>query len=310
MDFDIFPIFILSKKTQMNFETLKSFFKFTREQRTGILLLFIIIIVLQLTYFFVDFSSFSKESPEKEKWLALQSQIDSLKQEKQDYVPKIYPFNPNFITDYKGYKLGMSVTEIDRLLAFRKQNKYVNSSKEFQAVTQVSDSLLNVISPYFKFPDWVNNKKEFKEYNKYPNTAFAKKEKMVVIDINKATQEDLIKINGIGEVVSLRILKFKESLGGFVSMEQMTEIWGLSPEVIENLNTHFKVSTTPTVKKIDINNASIKELSLFPYFKYPISKNIVTFRSMNGDIKNYEDLTKIKGLSIEKAKIIALYLDF
>ena len=236
----------------MILKTMKSFFKFSREQRTGVFLLFTIIIIFQLVYFFVDFSSFSKESPEKENWLSLQSQIDSLKQEKLDYVPKIYPFNPNFITDYKGYKLGMSVPEIDRLLAFRKQNKYVNSAKEFQAVTKVSDSLLNAISPYFKFPDWVNNKKEFAAYKKYDNTAFAKKEKMVVIDINQATQEDLIKIYGIGEAISLRILKFKESLGGFVSMEQMNDVWGLSPEVIENLNTHFKISATPTVKKIDI----------------------------------------------------------
>jgi hypothetical protein len=53
----------------------------------------------------------------------------------------LYPFNPNFITDFKGYKLGMSVQEID-LLEYRKGNKYVNSPKEFQAVTQVSDSLL------------------------------------------------------------------------------------------------------------------------------------------------------------------------
>jgi DNA uptake protein ComE-like DNA-binding protein len=294
----------------MNFKTINTFFKFSREQRTGVFILFTIIIALQLVYFFVDFSSLSKDSREKEKWLSLQSQIDSLKQEKLDYVPKIYPFNPNFITDYKGYKLGMSVPEIDRLLAFRKQNKYVNSPKEFQAVTKVSDSLLNAISPYFKFPDWVNNKKEFKVDAKYPSTAFAKKEKIVLIDINQATQEDLIKIYGIGEAISLRILKFKESLGGFVSMEQMKDVWGLSPEVIDNLNTHFKVSVLPKLKKIDINNASIKELSEFPYFKYPISKNIVTFRSMNGDFKNIDDLTKIKGMSIEKANIIVLYLDF
>jgi DNA uptake protein ComE-like DNA-binding protein len=294
----------------MIFKTISSYFKFQRNQRTAVFFLFGIIIIIQLAYFFVDFSSFSKVSPEKEKWLSLQSQIDSMKQDKLNYVPKIYPFNPNFITDYKGYKLGMSVPEIDRLLAFRKENKYVNSAKEFQAVTKVSDSLLSAISPYFKFPDWVNKKKEFKNYKNYPNTAFAKKEKIVIIDINKATQEELIKIYGIGEAISLRILKFKESLGGFVSMEQMKDVWGLSPEVIENLNSHFKVSALPNVKKVDINNASIKELSQFPYFNYQIAKQIVTFRSMNGDIKNIDDLTKIKGLSIDKANIIVLYLDF
>ena len=140
--------------------------------------------------------------------------------------------------------------------------------------------------------------------------AFAKKEKIVLIDINKASQEDLIKIYGIGEAISLRILKQKESLGGFVSMEQMNDVWGLSPEVVENLNAHFKVLVLPNLKKIDINNASLKELSQFPYFKYPLAKQIVTFRSMNGDIKNVEDLIKIKGFPVEKANIIGLYLDF
>ncbi|WP_269241665.1 ComEA family DNA-binding protein [Flavobacterium limnophilum] len=294
----------------MNFKTIKSSFTFSRGQRVGIFLLFAIIIALQLAYFFVDFSSVSNDSPEKQKWLSLQPQIDSMKQDKLNYVPKIYPFNPNFISDYKCYKLGMSVPEIDRLLAFRKQNKYVNSPEEFQAVTKVSDSLLNAISPYFKFPDWVQHKKQFKEYKNYSNMAFAKKEKITIIDINQATQEDLIKIYGIGEAISLRILKFKENLGGFVSMEQMKDVWGLSPEVIENLNSHFKVAVLPNVKKVDINNASIKELSQFPYFNYQLAKQIVTFRSMNGDFKNVDDLTKIKGLSIEKAKIIALYLNF
>jgi DNA uptake protein ComE-like DNA-binding protein len=294
----------------MNFKIIKSYFKFSQGQHLGIFLLFAIIISVQLAYFFTDFGSVSKDSLEKEKWLSLQSEIDSMKRDKLNYIPKIYPFNPNFITDYKGYKLGMSVPEIDRLLSFRKQNKYVNSPKEFQAVTKVSDSLLNVISPYFKFPDWVNNKKEFKNYKNYPNMAFAKKGKEVVTDINKATQEELIKIYGIGEAISLRILKFKESLGGFVSMEQMKDVWGLSPEVVENLNSHFKVLVLPNVKKIDVNNASIKELSQFPYFNYQLAKQIVTFRSMNGDFKNVDDLTKIKGLSIDKANIIALYLDF
>ncbi|MDI5886416.1 ComEA family DNA-binding protein [Flavobacterium yafengii] len=291
----------------MNFKTVRTFFNYTREQRTGIFVLFVIIILLQMIYFFADVSFETKEYPDKQKWLSIQSKVDSMKVDKNRKLPKMYLFNPNFITDYKGYKLGMSVKEIDRLLAFRKQNKYVNSPKEFQNVTKISDSLLNVMAPYFKFPDWVNNKKEFKEYS---NQAFAKKEKIVLIDINQASKEDLIKIYGIGEAISLRILKQKESLGGFVSMEQMKDVWGLSPEVIENLNTHFKVSVLPNFKKIDINNASLKELSQFYYFRYALAKEIVTYRSMRGNINNIEDLTKIKGFPVDKAKIIGLYLDF
>ena len=294
----------------MSIKTILTYFKFSREQRTGIFSLFIIIIALQLVYFFVDFSIPTKQDPEKQKWLSLQSEIDSMKALDKSKMPIVYLFNPNFITDYKGYKLGMSVEEIDRLLAFRKENKYVNSPEEFQKVTKISDSLLNSMSSLFKFPNWVTNKKPFKEYERYPNKAFAKKEKIAVIDINQATKEDLVKIYGIGEVISLRILKQKEILGGFVSMEQMHDVWGLSPEVIENLNVHFKIINMPNFKKIDINNASLKELSQFYYFKYALAKEIVTYRSMNGDFKNIEDLTKIKAFPVDKAKIIALYLDF
>ena len=287
--------------------TLKSYFQFSKAQRSGIFMLLSICVSLQLTYYFIDFSSEEIQSNEAQEWLSIQCQIDSIKQIKKEDRPKIFPFNPNFITDFKGYKLGMSVTEIDRLLAYRKTNKYVNSASEFQQVTKVSDSLLHTIAPYFKFPDWVTNKKEFHSYSKIP---FYKKEKIIVLDINEAKTEDLINVYGIGEGLSARILKEKEKFGGFVSMEQMKDIWGLSSEVIENLNKHFKVSGLTKVRKIPINDASVKELSQFPYFRYALAKSIVTYRSMNGNLKNAKDLLKINGFPVEKVNIIALYLDF
>ena len=293
----------------MSLSKIKTYFQYTASQRAGIFLLLTLIIGFQFLYFFVDFTSIEtdKNSTEKQQWLSLQTEIDAAKQDTELDSPKMYPFNPNFITDFKGYKLGMSTQEIDRLLAFRKTNKYVNSAQEFQAVTKVSDSLLNVISPYFKFPDWVNNKKEFKSYSKQN---FQKKESLVVLDINQATQDDLKKVYGIGDGLSERILNEREKLGAFVSMEQMNDVWGLSPEVIAKLNEHFKVKTVPNIKKININTATIKELMQFPYFKYPLAKSIITYRSMNGGIKNGEDLLKIKDFPVEKSNIIVLYLEF
>lgn len=290
--------------------TNNSFFKFNSQQRAGIFALLLIIVGMQIAYYTIDVEIAEDNSDEKQQWLSLQSEVDAMKTEKKNYKPKIYPFNPNFITDFKGYKLGMSTDEIDRLLEFRKTNSYVNSAEEFQAVTKVSDSLLNAISPYFKFPDWVKNKNNSKGFGNKFDKPFSKKEKIQIIDINQATQEDLIKVYGIGEGLSERILKQKEILGGFVSMDQMNDIWGLSPEVIEKLNAQFKVGVIPNVKKIKINDASAKELSQFPYFRYPLNKEIITFRSMNGDISKIEDLTKIKGFPVEKIKIIALYLEF
>ena len=289
-------------------ETFKqSILSYSKSQRIGIIFLFALIFICQGIYFLKNFNSVENAPKEKAQWLSYQKEIDSLKILKSDFKPTIYPFNPNFITDFKGYKLGMSVAEIDRLLAYRKQNKFVNSAEEFQQVTKISDSLLKAISPYFKFPDWVKNKKSYT--NSFEKKDFTKSEKKISIDINTASQEDLIKVYGIGEGLSKRILEQKEKLGAFVSMEQMNDIWGLSPEVIENLNKSFHVNSTNSIKKININLASVKELSHFPFFKYNLAKEIVTYRTMNGDIK-IEDLTKIKGFPVEKLKIIALYLEF
>ncbi|MCI9843416.1 ComEA family DNA-binding protein [Flavobacterium pectinovorum] len=294
----------------MKFRNTASYFSFTNQQRKGIFFLLIIIIGLQLFCFFSDFSQTEKNHPEKEQWLALQSEVDSLKAIKYNEKPKIYSFNPNFISDYKGYKLGMSVQEIDRLFAYRKENKYVNSAEEFQKVTKISDSLLAVISPYFKFPNWIQNKRNFKTYAKRYESKSFKKENIIVLDINQASKEDFMKINGIGEGLSQRILKQKESLEAFVSMEQINDVWGLSEEVVLELKKHFKISSFPKIKKIPVNDASLKELSQFPYFRYALAKQIVTYRSMKGDIKNIEDLINIKGFPVEKANIIGLYLEF
>ena len=272
--------------------------------------MFSIIIILQIGFYYIDFNQENKPSLEEQKWMSLQNTLDTINEDKPQFERKIYPFNPNFITDSKGYKFGMTTAQIDKLLAFRKQGLFVNSPEEFQKVTGVSDSLLNVMAPYFKFPDWVNNK----DGNGYKKTnskwiEYPKKETIKIIDINSATKEDLIKISGIGEAISDRIVKQKDMLGAFVSMDQMKDIWGLSPEVIEKLNQSFAISAKPNPRKININEASIKELGQFPYFRYPISKNIVTYRSMNGDIK-IDDLSKIKGFPVDKIKIIALYLNF
>ena len=93
-------------------------------------------------------------------------------------------------------------------------------------------------------------------------------------------------------------------------MEQLPIIWGLSPEVLEKLNEQFAVLNVPSVKKININNASIKELMQFPYFKYAVAKSIVTYRSMHGNITSTSDLTKINGFPVETVGFIGLYLEF
>jgi DNA uptake protein ComE-like DNA-binding protein len=286
---------------------------FSREHRSGIFLLLLIIIALQFFWHFYDFSPKKSKPSDKEiQWLAMQNEIDSFKEISNNNKYEIKPFNPNFISDYKGSVLGMSVLEIDRLHKFRKLDKYVNSAKEFQQITKVSNELLNKILPHFKFPDWVTNKSNsnYKDYSNPNFKKFPEKKAIVSKDINLATKAEIMEVYGIGDKISDVILQEKQKFGAFASIEQLQFVWGVSPEAYQDIQKRFFVSQNPAINKIDINNLSVKELSKFPYFDYNLARQIVIYRSANDDIKSIEDLAKIKGMPNDKIKIIALYLEF
>lgn len=284
----------------------KSHFVFTKGQQSGIFLLVIIIIGLLCVYFFVDFSSNDYDFNNQE-ITKFQKEIDSLKLiEIENRKPKIYPFNPNFITDYKGYTLGMSVEEIDRLLDFRKKDKWINSTKQFQQVTKISDSLLNIISPNFKFPEWVTNPKS-KNSLSYQNNQ--KKTTTQKIDLNKATAQQLQRINGIGEKLSERIVRYRNKfVGGFIADIQLKDVYGLTPEVIERITQEFTVKTPRQIQIIDLNTATVEELVTVQHIDYDLAYSIIEQRTLRDGFKSLEELTKVKDFPTHKFDIIKLYL--
>ncbi|NAS29662.1 helix-hairpin-helix domain-containing protein [Flavobacteriaceae bacterium R38] len=289
-------------------KNLKSHFVFARQQRSGIFFLMLLIVLFQLVYFFVDFSSEDNIHPDDTEILAFQEKIDSIRDVRLTKSSRIFPFNPNYISDDKGYTLGMSVEEIDRLLLFRSQGQFVNSAEEFQKVTKVSDSLLAIISPYFKFPEWVNKQNNKAISKKTYDHKEGIRKNSIKKDLNTATAEELQIINGIGAKLSARIVKYRELLGGYSLEDQLYEVYGLEDEVVKNVLNKFKIITQPEIKKLDINTVSIKELSKIPYLSYEEAKKIISYRSKFGRINSINDLTKIQDFPLEKINRIGVYL--
>lgn len=281
----------------------KSHFVFSKSQQNGIFLLILLIIIFQLVYWFYPFSSDDKVDAQQEKLVEqIQKRIDSLKQiASEEEVPKMAFFNPNFISDYKGYLLGMSVGEIERLHKYRESGKWINSAEDFQKVTNVSDSLLAEISPLFRFPDFISEAAKKQEVSK---KAFSTP--IIVADLNSATAEDLQVVNGIGEKLSARIVNYRNSIGGFRGIVQLKDVYGLSPEVIERVEQRFEVKTS-AVKK-DIRSLSVLELSEMPYFNYELARATIKYLQANADISSFHELKEIKDFPSEKIDRIQLYL--
>ncbi len=289
---------------------IKSHFTFNRQQRSGILLLLLLIVSLLCIYWFVDFSEEDTFDTSSAKIVSIQKELDSLRfVEIENKKPKKYPFNPNFITDYKGYTLGMSNEEIDRLLQYRKEDKWINSAADFKKVTGVSDSLLNELSPFFKFPDWVtnpkpkNNFKDFKSEKGYSEKPFSQK-----IDLNKATEEQLQHVSGIGEALSKRIISYREKLGGFSNDIQLYSVYGLDPSVVQRTLNIFTVKSPKVISKMNINTASASDISTIPGISFEMAKKIWEYRRLREKITSMQEMDKIEGMTGRKLQLIQLYL--
>ncbi|MBE7639865.1 helix-hairpin-helix domain-containing protein [Salegentibacter sp. BLCTC] len=282
---------------------IKSHFVFSRSQQNGIFLLLCIIIILQGVYYFLNFrSDGSTEELTTEEIQDFQAQIDSLKQLQADANEvKIFPFNPNYITDFKGYTLGMSITEIDRLHRFRNKDKWINSAEDFQKVTGVSDSLLALISPYFKFPDWVVDAQKQKN-----NTRILPV--IPISDLNEADVNELQKVSGVGEVLANRIVNYRTKIGGFRSEIQLKDIYGLNYETREKLQKQFRVSKNVNFNLININKAKVLDLVSVPYIKYELAREIIDYRQLHEGIESFAELSKIESFPSDKIDRIQLYL--
>lgn len=292
-------------------ENFKSHFVFNRSQRNGILFLLLLIFSFFGIYYFVDFTEEDVFDINSSEIIEVQKELDSLRTiEIASRKPKIYPFNPNFITDFKGYTLGMSPEEIDRLKKFREKDQWINSVKQFQKVTQVSDSLLNKISPLFKFPDWVTNPKPKKEYpyNNYNNKGFKEKSFSKKIDLNIATQEQLQQVSGIGKALSKRIIDYREKLNGFSNDAQLYSVYGLNPEVVKRTLNEFTVKTPKEIIMMSLNKISASDIATLPGISFELAKRIWEYRVLNEGINDFSELEKIEGMSQRKLKGIQLYL--
>ncbi len=284
----------------------RSHFALSKSQQNGIFVLVLLIIIFQVILFTTNYFSWDdendiSENPEIEKY---QRQLDSVKAAEQTFrKDTIFPFNPNFLTDFKGYQLGMSPEEIYRILNYRKEGKWINSEGDFQKISKIPDSLFLKIRPLLRFPKWTEG-----VVSKQVKTQYNAPRNILIVDLNAATAEDLKQISGIGEVLSERIVKYRYKIGGFRSAIQLQDVYGLKPEVIAQINTRFEVLSRPDPAVRSINTIQLEELAQIPYFDYEMAREIINYRKLHERIESFAELSKIKGFPSDKIDRIKLYL--
>lgn len=127
------------------------------------------------------------------------------------------------------------------------------------------------------------------------------------IDINTAGIDELLKIPGLDDRIAKRIITFRDKLGGFFSVEQMKETYGLDSTVFADIRSHLHTGTG-VFRKININTAGFDELRLHPYIRYQLANAILEEREKNGDFQSTEAIQKIQLVTPEIYSKLAPYL--
>ncbi len=276
----------------------KSLFLFNKKQQRGIFVLLTLLIVVVALRFYA--SSQPLEAIDLDPMEDYRAQIDSLRKLQSRDRDTIYPFNPNYITDYKAYTLGMSEEQIVRLERFRESGKFINNKEQFQQVTQVSQAWMDSISHYFKFPSWVN--KPQSNQRRYKTVAIKPS------NINTASLEQLQKVYGIGPALSRRIMKERANLDGFINMKQVRAVYGITDSTMLQLNKHFYITVPVGFKKIALNKASVDDLSTIPYLSDYLIDKLIEQRTLRDGFKSWDEVVLTSRFPQEKLPLIQLYL--
>jgi len=291
---------------------IRNFFGFSRAETNGFLILLPIIFI----------ALFSEPvyrhwmSSKKNDYVAEGRYLDSLvaswgersmytDSAQQNSDRKLFTFNPNEATKDELIELGFSGMLASRIVNYRSKGGSFKIKKDLLKIYGIDSTLFDEVSAFILLPETLK-KKEFTT----PNEARGiwKKAGVVRFDINTTDTSQLKSIYGIGEKLSLRIIKYRESLGGFIRQDQLNEIFGLDSAVVNRLIKKSFVEENFQPVKLNLNTATEQELDKHPYLNRNETKAIVAYRFQHGKFTSIDELFNIQLLNKKTIDKIRHYI--
>ncbi|MDQ3073145.1 MAG: helix-hairpin-helix domain-containing protein [Bacteroidota bacterium] len=199
-------------------------------------------------------------------------------------APEYFTFNPNTLDENGFRRLGFPAWMIRNIMKYRNKGGEYRKKDDFARVYGLEAEDYRKLVPYIDLPETI-------EYeNKYADKRVPAKLKLL-IDINTADSALLTELPGIGPAFASRIIKFRNSLGGFSSVEQLLEVYGMDSARYDQVLPRILLSENVT--KININTAGYKELSAHPYARGKVAGAIINYRAQHGNYSTTEDIRKI-----------------
>ncbi len=222
---------------------------------------------------------------------------------------ELKPFNPNSATENELLGLGLEEKTVKVLLKYREKGGYFRTKEDLKKIYNLSDIDYLRISSFFQNTDNQTITKSFSQNTQnQENVKNTLTKVQKPIDLNQANEDDFLQLRGIGRTFAFRIIEHRERLGGFTSLNQLKEVYGLSDSTLHNITPYLRLTTSPQ-RKIKVNTATIEELK-HPYLTRKQADVIIRYRVNHGAFKSMEDVKKAGILSEMVAEKLKPYIDF
>ncbi len=215
------------------------------------------------------------------------------KQNQKSDKTNLFNFDPNTASQADLKKLGFTAKQVSNIINYRKKGGKFFKRKDLKKIYSLTEK------DYAKYSSFIQIKNHTTKANKPipPQN----------IELNSADTSKLKTLPAIGSVIAKRIIKYRNKLGGFYSIKQLKEVYGLKPETYNKIKKYLSVDITK-IKKININFADYKKIISHPYIDKNITTKIVRYREKNGFFSSLNQLVTKKILTKEEYNKLKNYL--
>lgn len=310
-------------------EEFGSYFHFTRRDRLAIIVISVLILLVWIAPRL--FSHFGTTTPAKPdtSWIAAVRKLEvragegktsySRENSRVNYPVdrpvvgrkhvvqyELFEFDPNLATALEWSKLGLRPRTITTILNFRSKGGRFRQAEDLRKVYGLFPDEFERLAPYIRIGHENSGNYTVKTE---PFRKATTPKSISPVDINLADTSAFVALPGIGSKLAARIIMFREKLGGFYSVNQVAETFGLADSVFQKIKPYLQLNQI-NVQKININTATTDELKSHPYIRYQLAQAIIAFRNTHGKFQAVQDLRKIMAITDDIFKKLEPYLIF
>jgi len=309
----------------------KDFFYFSKIHRNGIVVLIILTVFVVLFNFALPLF-FSK--PDTSADIAFAEEIelfkqsllsrDSLRRVEQERLQaerraqftfsnrretqqtySLFAFDPNEADSVTFVKLGIRPNTARSIVRFRDRGGRFRQPEDFLRIYGISEAKFEELKPYIVIRQMPETEKIVENEAVQEEISIEK----LLVELNSADTTELMQIRGIGRFFAREIVRYRNELGGFASVEQLLEVRNMRTENFERIAPFVVVDDTK-INKIKVNTASVERMRRHPYINFYQARAIFELRRAAGKLNNIRELARLSEFSEKDKQKLEPYLCF